>query len=383
MSSGLIPILAFLGGLVPTRPRAPGDGARRPGHGADRHRAAVDLADGAGADRRPPVPGRFGGGGRCCLHRLPRRTAAARGRRCPRRLAHRLDHRARLRRRRPAPASLCRALPGGHSACGRRATGSSSQLILVAIAAVLAIPRTARARGPRTSSGRAWLRVPCFPAGTAVVTIAATTAWSVSGVIVGLLSDELSRLGAVAWSGAALMLLSTGAGAVVQLGAAAAPGLGHHRSAHRRLLHHPGLRAVLHRGVAGPGAAPDRGGGGHRRLRLRLHPTSPALTAVSVAAESENRRARGLGLPDVELYRLRRPRRGGRGGGGIHRAARRPRSGLAMVVAGGLDRPARPPIRLPRHARLTRRRRLPSRMLLVRARRRADSHVEQRGPWSP
>ena len=58
--------------------------------------------------------------------------------------------------------------------------------------------------------------MPCFPAGTAVVTIASATAWTVSGVIVGLLSSELARLGAVGWSGAALMLL-TGAGAVVQL----------------------------------------------------------------------------------------------------------------------------------------------------------------------
>jgi len=110
--------------------------------------------------------------------------------------------------------SLCRVLPGGR---GLRPPSFWLELVLIlaAVVAVLGIPRTARRVVTPTVRPRL-LRVPCFPAGTAVVTIASTTAWSVSGVIVGLLSDELSRLGAVAWSGAALMLL-TGAGAVVQL----------------------------------------------------------------------------------------------------------------------------------------------------------------------
>jgi hypothetical protein len=71
-------------------------------------------------------------------------------------------------------------------------------LVAIGIAAVAAIPARAAA------------------AGAAPFTIAAVIAWATSGVIVGLLSSELSRLGRGSWSGVALFLL-TGSGALIQL----------------------------------------------------------------------------------------------------------------------------------------------------------------------
>ena len=110
--------------------------------------------------------------------------------------------------------SLCRSLPGGQGLQPPSAWMELA-LLLLAVLGVAAIPAAA-GRQPAGNHATRLVRLPCFPAGTAVVTIAATTAWSVSGVIVGLLSSELSRLHLVSWSGAALMLL-TGAGAVIQL----------------------------------------------------------------------------------------------------------------------------------------------------------------------
>jgi hypothetical protein len=110
--------------------------------------------------------------------------------------------------------SLCRGLPGGMS-LQPPSFWIELAFLAVAVAGVLAIPAgTGRTR--RAEGAARLLRLPCFPAGTAVVTIASATAWTVSGVIVGLLSSALSQVGMAGWSGAALMFL-TGAGAVVQL----------------------------------------------------------------------------------------------------------------------------------------------------------------------
>lgn len=85
-------------------------------------------------------------------------------------------------------------------------------LVALGIAAVATIPARAATAGAKPP----WLRLPSFPAGTAPFTIAAVIAWATSGVIVGLLSSELSRLGQGSWSGVALFLL-TGSGALIQL----------------------------------------------------------------------------------------------------------------------------------------------------------------------